>query len=166
MLGVGFLIVGVPNAIVIALICALLEWIPVVGSMVGCVLVVLVAATDHPNDLWIVYAVVGRVRRSTACSTTSSSFRSPSAAASACTRCRTVLMVFIGGAVAGIPGLILALPLAGVVGAIVGTTSGIVHDPRLRARDRYAKALLGKRVTRTSAQALGRQPAHRFPRHR
>ena len=33
----------------------------------------------------------------------------------------TVLMVFIGGAVAGIPGLILALPLAGVVSAVVGT---------------------------------------------
>jgi predicted PurR-regulated permease PerM len=58
----------------------------------------------------------------------------------------TVLMVFIGGAVAGIPGLILALPVAGVVTAIVGTIGGIVQDPRLRARNAYARALLAKRV--------------------
>ena len=32
----------------------------------------------------------------------------------------TVLMVFIGGAVAGVGGLVLALPLAGVVSAVVG----------------------------------------------
>jgi predicted PurR-regulated permease PerM len=59
----------------------------------------------------------------------------------------TVLMVFIGGAVAGIPGLILALPLAGVVGTIVGTIAGIVSDPRLRARNAYARALRHKQVT-------------------
>jgi predicted PurR-regulated permease PerM len=58
----------------------------------------------------------------------------------------TVLMVFIGGAVAGIPGLILALPLAGVVSAIVSTIGGIVQDPRLRARNAYARELLAKRV--------------------
>ncbi len=58
----------------------------------------------------------------------------------------TVLMVFIGGAVAGIPGLILALPVAGVVTAIVSTIGGIVQDPRLRARNAYARQLLAKRV--------------------
>jgi len=58
-----------------------------------------------------------------------------------------VLMVFIGGTVAGVPGLILALPLAGVVSAVVGTVGGIVQDPRLRARHAYAKALQKERVS-------------------
>ena len=122
-LGVGFLAVGVPNAIVIALICALFEWIPMVGSIVGCGLAVLVAAADHPNDLWVVYGVVGVFVFNRLLDnfffiplTVGRSVRMHPLPA--------VLMVFIGGAVAGIPGLILALPLAGVVGTIVGTSPG------------------------------------------
>ena len=34
-------------------------WVPVVGSVMGCILVVLVAATEFPTDPWIVYAIVG-----------------------------------------------------------------------------------------------------------
>ena len=51
----------------------------------------------------------------------------------------TVLLIFIGGAVAGIPGLILVLPLAGVVMVVAGTIGGIINDPRLRARHAFAK---------------------------
>jgi predicted PurR-regulated permease PerM len=58
----------------------------------------------------------------------------------------TVLMLFIGGTVAGVAGLILAIPLAGVVSAIVGTIGAIIEDPRLRARHRFGKALEAKRV--------------------
>jgi predicted PurR-regulated permease PerM len=58
----------------------------------------------------------------------------------------TVLMLFIGGAVAGVPGLVLALPLAGVVSAIVGTIGGIIDDPRLRARHAFARALQTQRI--------------------
>ena len=145
-LAIGFLAVGVPNALAIALIAALLEWVPVVGSIVGCVLAVLVAATDHPNDLWVVYAVVGVF---VANRLLDNFFFIPLTVGRSIRMhpLPTVLMVFIGGAVAGIPGLILALPLAGVVSAIVGTVAGIVQDPRLRARNAYAKALLARRVT-------------------
>jgi len=145
-LGVGFLAVGVPNALLIALVCALLEWIPVVGSIAGCAIAVLVAATDHPENLWVVYAVVGVFVANRLLDnflfiplTIGRSIRMHPLP--------TVLMVFIGGAVAGIPGLILALPLAGVVFAVVGTIAGIVLDPRLRARNAYAKQLLAQRVT-------------------
>ncbi|MCC6194901.1 MAG: AI-2E family transporter [Burkholderiales bacterium] len=145
-LGVGFMFVGVPNALVIGLICAVLEWIPMVGTVIGVALAVLVAATDHPNDLWPVYGVVGVfvVNRML-----DNFFFIPLTVGRSIKMhpLPTVLMVFIGGAVAGIPGLILALPLAGVVGAIVGTVAGIVNDPRLRARNRHAKALLARRVT-------------------
>jgi predicted PurR-regulated permease PerM len=145
-LGIGFMAVGVPNAIVIALIAAFMEWIPIVGSIIGCGLAVLVAATAHQNDLWVVYGVVGVFVLNRVLDnfffiplTLGRSVRMHPLPA--------VLMVFIGGAVAGIAGLILALPLAGVVGTIVGTIAGIVKDPRLRARNAHARALRHKRVT-------------------
>ena len=50
----------------------------------------------------------------------------------------TVVLIFVGGAVAGITGLILVLPLAGVIMVIAGTIGGIVNDPRLRARNTFA----------------------------
>jgi predicted PurR-regulated permease PerM len=58
----------------------------------------------------------------------------------------TVLMLFIGGTVAGIAGLILAIPLAGVVSTIVGTIGAIIDDPRLHARYRFAQKLQAQRV--------------------
>jgi predicted PurR-regulated permease PerM len=59
----------------------------------------------------------------------------------------TVLMIFVGGAVAGIPGLIVALPLAGVVMVVAGTIGGIINDPRLRARHAFARTLRARRIT-------------------
>jgi len=145
-LGIGFFAIGVPNAFAVALVAAILEWIPMVGSIIGCAIAILVAATTHQSDFWVVYGVVGVFVFNRLLDnflfiplTVGRSIRMHPLP--------TVLMVFIGGAVAGIPGLILALPLAGVVGTIVGTVTGIVHDPRLRARNAYAKALLAKRVT-------------------
>jgi predicted PurR-regulated permease PerM len=58
----------------------------------------------------------------------------------------TVLMIFVGGAVAGVTGLMLALPLLGVMMVLGEALGQIVSDPRLRARHLYAKRLSGKRV--------------------
>lgn len=56
-------------------------------------------------------------------------------------------MIFVGGAVAGVAGLMLVLPLLGVV-MVLGETAGeIVTDPRLRARYAYAKQLKQRQVT-------------------
>jgi predicted PurR-regulated permease PerM len=53
----------------------------------------------------------------------------------------SVLMIFVGGAVAGIAGLMLVLPLLGIA-MVVGETVGmIVTDPRLQARHAYARRL-------------------------
>ncbi len=144
-LGTGLLIVGVPNALVLALMAAIFQWIPVVGSIAGCVLVVLVAATEFPTNPWIVYATVGVFAAGRLLDnfffiplTVGRSIRMHPMP--------TVLMVFIGGAVAGVPGLVLALPLAGVVSAVVGTIGGILQEPRLRARHAYAKSLQQQRI--------------------
>jgi predicted PurR-regulated permease PerM len=53
----------------------------------------------------------------------------------------SVLLLFIGGAVAGVLGLIIVLPLAGVVMVIVDSVSRIVLDRRLMARFAYARRL-------------------------
>jgi len=109
------------------------------------VLVALVAATEFPTDPWMVYATVGVFGLARLLDnfffiplTVGRSIRMHPLP--------TVLMVFIGGAVAGVPGLVLALPLAGVVSAVVGTILGVVQDPRLRARHSYAKSLLHQRI--------------------
>jgi predicted PurR-regulated permease PerM len=60
----------------------------------------------------------------------------------------TVMMLFIGGAIAGVSGLMLVLPLLGVVMVIGGTIGRIVTDDRLMARYRHEKKL---RVARASA---------------
>jgi predicted PurR-regulated permease PerM len=144
-LGAGLWAIGVPGAFVIGLVAAVFEWIPIVGTLIGGLLAVLVAATALPNDPGIVYWTAGLfvfVRM------LDNFFFIPLTVGRSLQMhpLPTVLMVFIGGAVAGIPGLILALPVAGVVSAIVSTIGGIVQDPRLRARNAYARALLAKRV--------------------
>jgi predicted PurR-regulated permease PerM len=59
----------------------------------------------------------------------------------------TVLMIFIGGALSGVAGLMLVLPLLGVV-MVVGETLGrLMTNPRLRARHRYARQLREKQAS-------------------
>jgi predicted PurR-regulated permease PerM len=139
-LGIGLWLLGLPGAWLLALIAAVLAWVPYVGSIAGCVLVVLVAATDFPQAPTIAYwaiilfifvrllddfvfmpATVGKHLN-----------LHPLV---------SVLMLFVGGAVAGVPGLALVLPLLGVA-AVVGTAlSEILTDGRLRARDAHARRL-------------------------
>jgi predicted PurR-regulated permease PerM len=145
-LTVGLWLIGVPGAPLLGVLAAVFEWVPVVGSILGCVMVVLVAAAEFPSDPWIVYAVIALF----VLNRMLDNFFFIPATIGRSIRMHplpTVLMVFIGGAVAGITGLVLALPLAGVVSAVVGAIEGIVRDPRLRARHGYARALQVNRVT-------------------
>ena len=59
----------------------------------------------------------------------------------------TVVMIFVGGAVAGVAGLMLVLPLLGVVMVLGETIGDIVTDPRLRARHAFAKRLRHRQAT-------------------
>ncbi len=139
-LGLGLWVLGLPGAWLLGLIAAVLAWVPYVGSIAGCVLVVLVAATDFPNDPKMAYwavmlfifvrllddfvflpATVGR-----------SLNLHPLV---------SVLMLFVGGAVAGVPGLALVLPLLGVATVVGAALSEILTDRRLRARHAHARRL-------------------------
>jgi len=137
---------GFPATFALGLICAVLAWIPYVGSVLGGLLVVLVAATDFPEAPTMAYSAaalfvfvrllddfvympvtVGR-----------NLHMHPLI---------TVVMIFAGGAVAGIAGLVLVLPVLGLV-RVVGETVGIVlTDPRLKARHCHARWLLRNAAT-------------------
>jgi predicted PurR-regulated permease PerM len=124
----------------LGLAAAVLAWIPYVGSVIGCFMVVLVAATDFPDQASTAYAclllfvgvrilddfvfmplTIGRKLQ--------------------VHPLLSVLMLFLGVTVAGTTGLVFALPLFGVVAVIGETVSQVVTDPRLRARYRTARQL-------------------------
>jgi predicted PurR-regulated permease PerM len=139
-LAAGLWLLAIPGPLVLGLICAVLAWIPYVGSILGGLLVVLVAATDFPGDASMAYWAIGLfivVRLLDdfvymPLTIGKSLHMHPLI---------TVLMIFVGGAVAGITGLMLVLPLLGVVMVIGETIGAIVTDERLMARHRHARAL-------------------------
>lgn len=140
LLALGLLWIGLPGAVGLGFLVAVMAWVPYVGSAAGGIMLLLVAATDFPNTLWPTYAagalflavrmlddfvlmplIIGRHLR-----------LHPLVA---------ILMLFAGGVIAGVAGLMLVLPVLGVV-MVVGETLGrIVTDPRLQARHRHALRL-------------------------
>jgi len=139
-LGVGLWCLGLNAPFLLAVVAAVMAWLPYLGSIGGGLLVVLVAAHDFPGSHWLPYEVIGlfigvrllddfvfmplTVGRSLS--------MHPLV---------TVLMILLGGAVAGISGLLLVMPVLGVVmvaGQIIGE---LVTDERILARYRHARRL-------------------------
>lgn len=139
-LAVGLRVIGMTSPIGLGLLCAVLAWLPYFGSLAGGLLVVLVAATDFPNSPGMAYSAIGLFAIVRALDdfvympiTIGKSLHLHPVL--------TVMMLFVGGAVAGISGLMLALPLLGVAMVIGETIGKVVTDPRLMARYRHAKHL-------------------------
>ena len=139
-LGFGLWLIGMPSPLGLGLLAAVMAWVPFVGSILGGLLVVLVAATDFPGKpemaTWaIALFLLARLLDDFVylpLTIGKSLHMHPLV---------TVLMIFIGGEIAGIAGLILVLPLLGVA-MVVGETIGtIVTDPRLIARYAQSRAL-------------------------
>jgi len=144
-LALGLWAIGVSSPLVLGLIAAVLAWVPYVGSILGCMLVVMVASTDAPGDPTVAYLAIGvfiLVRL-----LDDFVFMPLTLGRSLHIHpLITVLMIFIGGYVAGVAGLMLVLPLLGVV-MVVGETLGrLVTDARLRARHRNAIHLRDKQA--------------------
>ncbi|MYM98123.1 AI-2E family transporter [Duganella vulcania] len=139
-LAIGLWVIGVSSPLVLGLIAAMLAWVPYVGSIVGCMLVVMVASTDAPADPAVAYMAIGvfiAVRL-----LDDFVFMPMTLGRSLHIHpLITVLMIFIGGSVAGVAGLMLVLPLLGVVMVIGETLGRLITDPRLRARHRNAMEL-------------------------
>lgn len=145
-LAAGLWLIGVSGAVVLGLVTAILAWVPYIGSVLGCLLVVLVAATDFPGQPGVAYAAVGLfvlVRL------LDDFLFMPLTIGKSLNMhpLLTVLMIFVGGAVAGVPGLMLVLPVLGVVMVFGETLGQVVSDPRLLARHAHGKRLRKKLVT-------------------
>lgn len=145
-LAFGLWAIGVSSPLVLGLIAAVLAWVPYVGSILGCLLVVMVASTDAPGDPLVAYSAIGvflMVRL-----LDDFVFMPLTLGRSLHIHpLITVLMIFTGGAVAGVAGLMLVLPLLGVV-MVVGETLGrLITNPRLRARHRNAMAIRARQAS-------------------
>jgi predicted PurR-regulated permease PerM len=139
-LGVGLWILGLPGPFFLATVAAILAWLPYLGSITGCLLVVLVAAHHAPNSPYLPYEAVALFLAVRILDdflflplTIGRSLRMHPVVA--------VLMILLGGAVAGVAGLLLVMPVLGVVmvaGQIIGE---LAADPRISARHRHARQL-------------------------
>lgn len=146
----GLKALGIPHALWLGLVSAILAWIPYIGSVIACVLVVLTATIDFPDSTRIAYAclilflivrvlddfvflplTIGRKLH--------------------VHPILSLLMLFLGGTVAGAAGLVLALPLFGVVAVIGETVSQIVTDQKLMARYRMSRQMVQEACRKSSA---------------
>ncbi|CAN5257841.1 AI-2E family transporter [soil metagenome] len=146
-LALGLWLIGVSSPILLGLVTAILAWVPYVGSILGCLLVVLVAATDYPGDPAIAY---GAIFLFVGVRMLDDFVFMPLTIGRSLNMhpLMTVIMIFVGGAIAGVAGLMLVLPLLGVVMVLGETCGEIVTDPRLRARHAFARNLMLQQVTR------------------
>src|SRR5207244_1175625 len=130
-LAAGLWILGVSFPLLLGFVCAVLAWVPYIGSAAGCVLVVCVAATDFTGQPMTIYACVLLFL----CVRILDDFVFLPLTVGRSLRIHpvlSVLMLFLGAAVAGPTGLVLVLPVLGIVAVIAETLLQIVTDHRLR----------------------------------
>ena len=139
-LAFGLWLLGMPAPLGLGLLAAVLAWVPYVGSILGGLLMVLVAATDFPADPAMAAWVVGLFIFVRLLDdfvylplTIGKSLHIHPLIA--------VLMLFIGGGIAGISGLMLALPVLGVVMVVCEIIGAVVTDTRLMARYWHGREL-------------------------
>ena len=143
-LGLGLWLLGISHSLLLGLIAAVLAWVPYIGSLVGGVLVTMVAATDYPKEPVTIYGCVLLF----VCVRLLDDFVFLPMTVGRSLRFHpvlSVLMLFLGAAVAGPAGLLLVLPVLGVVAVVVESLRQILTDERLRMRYRHARQLLRAR---------------------
>jgi predicted PurR-regulated permease PerM len=136
----GFWLLGLSSPLMLGGIAAVLGQIPYVGPMAACVAALLVTGTDFPARMDLAYGVLGlflvvRLLDDLALIPliVGKSLRLHPLL--------SLLMLLVGGSIAGIAGLMLVLPILGTVLLLGETLELILTDPRLRARHAYARAL-------------------------
>lgn len=112
MYGVGFSIIGVPNALFFAILCGLLEIVPFIGNLTGTTLTVLVAAIHGGNftllgGIVITYGIVQFIQ---------GWFLEPLILGPQVkiNPLFTIIALVLGELVWGIPGIILAIPITAI----------------------------------------------------
>lgn len=128
------------NCLFLGLACAVLAWLPYLGSVAGCVVILLVCAAEAPGDPVL---LVGAGTLFLAVRLIDDFVYSPLTVGKSLNihPLLTVGMIFVGGAVAGITGMLLVLPVLGICAVIGEGFEQVWFDERLRARHAHATAL-------------------------
>jgi predicted PurR-regulated permease PerM len=142
-LGGGLWLIGISSPVLLGLVAAMMAWVPYIGSAAGCLLIVLAAAADFPGRPGLVYSCLALCL----CVRALDDFVFVPMTIGRSLHVHpvlSVLLLFAGGMLAGPVGLVLVLPLYGVVKIITETASQIITDKNLRARFREERALHGR----------------------
>jgi predicted PurR-regulated permease PerM len=146
LLSAGLWVLGLPHPILLGTVAALLGVIPYLGPLLGCALALMIAATDSPGELSLIYWIIGLFALVRLLEDFlfmpliigKSLHIHPLVA---------ILMFIVGEAIAGIAGLMLVIPILGVVMVLGETLETVWRDCRLHARHAHAKRLRWRRAT-------------------
>lgn len=144
LLGMGQNIFSFQQAMLLGLICAVFAWVPYVGTAVGGVIAVCVCALQAPHSPQL---IMGVVLLFLGVRLLDEFLYTPMTVGRALHMhpLVTVMMIFAGGMLGGVYGLLLAMPLLGIFTVLGQMFGEIWFDPRLRARH-SARNLLEKRL--------------------
>lgn len=139
-LSIGLAVIGLHYPVLLGLVSAILMWIPYVGGIFAAVGACIVAITDFPGQPVILYCTLawflvvrwldGLVFMPM---TIGKNLHIHPVIA--------VLTILLAGTIAGIPGMMLALPVFGILKVMFDTSSLIGLNARLRARYRHERIL-------------------------
>ncbi len=113
MYGIGFSIVGIKNAIFFAVLCGLLEVVPFVGNLIGTAITLLMAASQGGGTSMI----VGILVTYTTVQFVQTYILEPLVVGSEVNinPLATIIVLVVGETIWGIPGMILSIPILGIV---------------------------------------------------
>jgi predicted PurR-regulated permease PerM len=145
-LSAGLAVIGLPHPVLLGVASAVLMWIPYVGGIFAAVAASIVAITEFPDQPGILYGTLAWylvVRELDGFVfmplTIGKSLHIHPVVA--------VLTILLAGAIAGIPGMMLALPVFGILKVLFDSSSLIVLDERLQARHCQERILRRRQAT-------------------
>jgi predicted PurR-regulated permease PerM len=147
LMALGLSVLGISSPLLLGLIVAVLSWIPYLGPLLGCAIVLMIAATDFPGNLSLIYSIIGLF---IAIRMLDDFVFLPMIVGKSLHihPLLTVMMFLVGEAIAGVAGLMLVIPILGIVMVLGETLEIILTDTRLQARHRYSQKLRWRAANR------------------
>jgi predicted PurR-regulated permease PerM len=136
----GLWLLSLNSPLFLGLMVAVLNWIPYLGPLLGFSIVMMVVAADFPGNMPLVYSIIALFITLRLLDDllflpliVGKSLRIHPLL--------TLMMFLVGEAIAGIAGLMLVIPILGIVTVLGETLEIILTDLRLQARHQYAKRI-------------------------
>lgn len=145
-LSLGMGMIGFPAPVLLGGIAAILMWIPYLGSILAGLGACMIAVTEFPDrPQLLTYTIILFL----SVRWLDGFFFMPMTIGKSLHihPVISVLMILLGGSLAGIPGMMLVLPVFGILKVIFDSAGLILFDARLMARYRHRKLLLRREAT-------------------